>query len=89
MPDLRDLLPGQEIEADLALREKRGIAPYQSGYFYRLVLGNRTGEVPAKVWLGPDEAAVRAGYETLDPGQVLRVTARVSEYRGQLELSME
>lgn len=89
MLDLSDLLPGQHIQGRLAVRRKQGMARYQGGHYYTLVLGNATGELPAKVWQGPDEAAVRAQYEALAAGDVLRVRARVSEYRDRLELSLD
>ncbi len=89
MLDLTDLMPGQHLQGRLAVRSKRGMARYQGGHYYTLVLGNATGELPAKVWQGPDEAAVRQQYEALSSGDVLRVRARVNEYRDQLELSLD
>lgn len=89
MLDLSDLMPGQHLQGRLAVRRKRGMARYQGGHYYTLVLGNATGELPAKVWQGPDEAAVRQQYEAVSSGDVLRVRARVNEYRDQLELSLD
>ena len=54
---LAALRTGDRIEALLAVREKRGIAPYRGGHVQTLVLGDRTGSLAGKVWLaGAGEA---------------------------------
>lgn len=87
--DLGTLASGHAIEALLAIRDKRGVSPYQHGFYYTVVLGNRTGEIVAKVWLGLEEADVRAHYDGLAVGDVVEVRGKCQEYKGSLELAVE
>jgi 3'-5' exoribonuclease len=89
MVDLVDVTEGDTVEAPLALREVREPRSFDGGHVLSLELGNATGTIPAKLWLGPDEDAVRDAHEQLSPGQVLAVRAPVREYEGQLELNLE
>lgn len=89
MLEIPTLEPGQPVSGELAVRGKRGLSSYANGYVLRLELGNATGALPGKVWMGPDEEAARAVDEGLAVGDVVDVQGRVSEYRGQLELAIE
>jgi 3'-5' exoribonuclease len=89
MRDLGDVEPGQTVDRRLAVRASRGLKPYADGYLVTLELGDATGSLPAKLWLGPDEAAAREVADRLDVGTVVEVDARATRYRGQVELSLD
>lgn len=89
MLEIGSLDPGDRVDAPLAVRTNRGLAPYADGFYLTLELGNATGELPAKAWLGPDEDAAQQLDATLDTGDVIQATGRVTEYRGRLEVSIE
>lgn len=89
MVEIASLEPGESVDGQLAVRAVRGVKPYAQGFFLTLELGDATGSLPAKVWLGPDEAAARALDQTIEPGDVLQVDGRATEYRGRLELAIE
>lgn len=89
MLDLADVEPGDVADARLAVRASRGVKPYADGFLLTLTLGNATGSIPAKLWLGPDEERAREVADRLDIGAVLDVHARATEYRGRVELSLE
>lgn len=89
MVDIGSLEPGEPVEAELAVRAVHGVKPYAKGFFLTLELGDATGSLPAKVWLGPDEDAARELDEAIDVGDVVRVDGRTTEYRGRLELAVE
>lgn len=89
MLDIGELSTGERIHAPLAVRATRGLAPYAEGFYLTMTLGNATGEIPAKVWLGPDEDHARELDAGIDVGDVLAVEARAREYRDRLELSIE
>lgn len=89
MVDIGSLEPGEPVEAELAVRAVRGVKPYAKGFFLTLELGDASGSLPAKVWLGPDEDAARELDEAIDVGDVVRVDGRTTEYRGRLELAVE
>lgn len=89
MLDVPAVDPGQTVDARLAVRASRGLKPYADGYLVRLTLGNATGSLPGKVWMGPDEERARAVADRLETGTVVEVHGRATEYRGRVELSLE
>lgn len=89
MPEIASLTPGDRWAGPLAVRATKGVSPYADGFFLTLELGDATGELPAKVWLGPDEDAAKRLDAELAVGDVVDVTARATEYRERLELSIE
>ncbi len=89
MVDLSNLEAGRPVNAVLAVRDNLGITPYKRGFSVTLVVGNATGQLPCKLWLGPEEDRVRALSEALEAGTVHRFQGRIQPYRGRLELHAE
>lgn len=89
MTDLGEIEEGDLVEAPLAVRDVDPPRAFDGGHLVRLELGNATGSLPAKLWLGPDEEAARSVSDRLETGDVLAVTAPVQRYRDRLELSLE
>lgn len=89
MVDLHDISQGDVVDAKLAVRRVDEPTAYDGGHLVRLELGNATGSLPAKLWLGPDEAEARRVARELDAGEVVEVHAPVRSYRDQLELNLE
>jgi 3'-5' exoribonuclease len=89
MTDLGDVEEGDIVEATLAVRRVDRPSAYDGGHLVRLELGDATGSLPAKLWLGPDEAEANAVADRLDPGDVVDVCAPVRSYRDRLELNLE
>jgi 3'-5' exoribonuclease len=69
---VRDLQDGAEIDGVLVVREAELRAKRDGGQYLRLVLGDRTGSVPANVW---DDVAPVAGVATV--GALVRVRGRL------------
>lgn len=89
MVNLANVQPGESVNAQLAVRETRGIKPYADGHLLALVLGNATGQITAKLWLGPSQDRARELAQRYDVGTVINVHANVTEYRGRPELSLQ
>ena len=69
---VRELQEGAAVECVLVVREAELRAQRDGGRFLRLVLGDRTGSLPANVW---DDVAAVAQIATL--GAVVRVSGRL------------
>lgn len=89
MVNLAHIEPGDTVNAQLAVRDNRGIKPYADGHLLTLVLGNATGQITAKLWLGPSKDRARELARRYETGTVLNVHANATEYRGSPELSLQ
>lgn len=82
---VRDLRDGDEVTATLLVRRAM-IQNYRDreGVFLRLRLGDRTGDIEARVWdFDVDKQAVPR------PGDLIKVAARATTYQEGLELHIE
>lgn len=86
--DLTELKEGKEIEAPLAIKDKKGIKSYSGGNFFSIQVGNRTGEVVAKYW-GGEEKEVQKLHDDLSVGDVVKIRGRVEEYKGETQIAMD
>lgn len=89
MSDLADLAEGDAVRATLAVRRVDEPTAFDGGHLVRMELGNATGSLPAKLWLGPDPDEARSAADAIDPGDVLDVEAEADTYRDRLELNLE
>ncbi len=87
--DLANLAEGDIVDAPLAVRRIQEPRAFDGGHLVRLELGNATGSMPAKLWLGPDEAQVQAVVDEIETGDVLAVCAPVRSYQDELELNLQ
>lgn len=82
-PFIIDLKPGDRVTAFFLARHKQ-LEPFRDrskGEFLTLMLGDRTGQLLARVWEGAPELA-----ETFNEGDVVKVAADVEEYLGRTQL---
>jgi 3'-5' exoribonuclease len=82
---LRDLADGEEVSAVFVVRERELRQKKNGEDFLRLVLGDRTGTVPAVAWDGVAEC-----FEACVPGEIVLVTGRFSvhpQFGKQIKLS--
>lgn len=81
---LNNLQPGDEVNGVFALRSKK-LLPYRdgSGYFLGLTLADKTGRVEGLVWERAEEVNNRTR-----TGDVVKVTGRVTEYNGAIQLNL-
>jgi 3'-5' exoribonuclease len=89
MSDLGEVDEGDVVDATLAVRRVDEPNAYDGGHVLRLELGDASGSLPAKLWLGPDGERAREVADALEPGEVVDVQAPVRAYRGRLELNLE
>jgi 3'-5' exoribonuclease len=80
---VRDLRPGERVTAFFLVRHKQ-LEPFRDrskGEFLTLVLGDRTGQMLARVWEGAPELA-----ETFSEDDVVKVAGDVEEYLGRTQI---
>lgn len=53
-----------------------------------LTVGDRTGELPVYFWGGHDKEQVDSIFDSLKVGDILRITGKVSRYKGDLRISV-
>jgi 3'-5' exoribonuclease len=78
-----NLKPGDRVTAFFLVRHKQ-LEPFRDrskGEFLTLMLGDRTGQLLARVWEGAPELA-----ETFTEGDVVKVAGDVEEYLGRAQL---
>jgi len=85
---VEDLSEGQNIKDRFAVRNKMPPKEYTRGWFFRLKVGDRTGDIPMVYWGGTDKDIVEDFYSRIDIGDVLEIDGTVTTYRGDLQLSV-
>jgi len=85
---VEDLVEGKDVNDRFAIKEKSPPKEYAKGWYFRLVVGDKTGKIPLVYWGGHEEKFVRKFYESLKTGDVVNVNGTVSSYRGELQISI-
>ncbi|MBN1946252.1 MAG: HD domain-containing protein [Bradymonadales bacterium] len=76
-----DLRPGERVTTTLLTLDKQALVTRTGAPYLSLLLGDRSGQVNAKVW---EKAEL---YEqSVDSGDIIRVDAHVETYKGQVQL---
>jgi len=85
---VEDLIEGDEINDRFAIKEKKPPKEYTKGWFFKLIVGDKTGKIPLVYWGGSDEREVRQLYEGLKGGDVIKVRGVVSSFKGEEQISI-
>ncbi|MBS3790152.1 MAG: HD domain-containing protein [Candidatus Thermoplasmatota archaeon] len=85
---VEDLVEGDEVNDRFAIKEKSPPKEYAKGWYFRLVVGDKTGKIPLVYWGGHEEKFVRKLYESLKAGEVVNINGIVSSYRGEIQISI-
>ena len=85
-PTVDRLEPGENVRAiyGVAGKRLRSFRDPSKGKFLELDVQDQTGTIPGKIWSGAETMA-----DIFSVGDVVWVTARVDEYRGQAQLIIE
>lgn len=81
-PYIRDFKPDQRFIGYYMIRSKQ-LEPFRDptrGMFLSLVLGDRTGQIPGRVWEDAEKAA-----ESVERGQVIKVEGEVELYQDRVQ----
>ena len=80
------MIEGKEIEDDFAVREKEPPREYTGGWFFKLIVGDKTGDITLVYWGGDEKEPVESKYKSLEVGDVIEIKGAVSRYRGKLQI---
>lgn len=83
---VKELQPGVRVNSVFALAKKQ-LIPFKDptkGKFLSLLLGDKTGQMEAKLWDGAEEIAAGLAEEAL-----VQVEGSVSEYRGTYQITID
>jgi 3'-5' exoribonuclease len=83
---VRDLKEGDKVLSFFLVKHKQleDFRDRTRGQFLTLFLGDKTGQIMARVWEGAPELA-----QTFEEGQVVKVLGEVEEYLGRLQVIVE
>lgn len=85
---VQDLFEGQSVRDRFAVRDKQSPKEYSRGWFFRLKVGDRTGDIPLVYWGGSDKGMLEELYDFIKVGDVLEVEGAVTSYRGDPQISV-
>ena len=86
--DVRTLKADERVDGNFVVKFKKPVSPYSKGFRFELRLGARDGEVMLKFWGPNDEAVVQSLYDSIKKDDVVNVKGVVSEYKGNIEISV-
>jgi 3'-5' exoribonuclease len=79
-----EMQEGERVEGTYLVRGKNLAVTRAGKPFLTLKLGDRSGEIEAKVWEKADQAA-----REFSKGDFLRVAGQITEYNGKLQMSLQ
>lgn len=85
---MENLIEGKEIEDNFAVREKEPPREYTGGWFFRLIVGDKTGNIPLVYWGEDEREPVESKYKSIKVGDVVEIKGVVSRYHGKLQISI-
>lgn len=85
---VEDLIEGDEVEDRFAVKDKTPPTEYSKGYYFKLMVGDKTGKIPLVYWGGSEERMVSRTYESIKQGDVVEVKGIVGSYKGEIQISI-
>jgi 3'-5' exoribonuclease len=82
------LKDGSRVDDIFAVKFKKGLTPYAKGYTFHIILTDASGRgIDYKYWGGPDQAKVKALYDSIPSDCVVHVQGKVATYMDKLQIS--
>lgn len=82
------LRQGEKVDSQFSVAYKKPVADYRNGYMFEFRVADRTGQLTVKYWGDRDRESVQELYSSFEKDDVVRVNGTVSEYKGQIEISV-
>lgn len=86
---IEDLKEGQDVNSKFSVKYKKSLKEYKNGYMFTLGLADRTDEIEAKFWGGEDERKVKELFESISPGDVVKIRGNASRFQNRLQINVE
>jgi len=86
-----ELSDGDVVESLFAVKYKKPPKAYKgkAGSWFELRLADKTGEITAKYWGGPDEEKTQEVYAGFATGDVVRLKGQVTKFNESLEVAID
>ena len=85
---ISELKKYDSVESHFAVMTKGPVTEYKNGYSFTLRISDRTGEIDLKYWGGRDEEEVNLVYRSFSKQDIVQVSGKVGEFRGELQISV-
>ncbi len=85
---VEDLIEGKDVDSEFAIKEKVPPKEYANGWFFRLIVGDKTGKIPLVYWGGHEEDYVRKLFQSFHGGDIIRVKGSISSFKGEKQISI-
>ncbi len=85
---IKELKPGEKVESYFSVAYKKPVIEYRYGNMFEFRAADRTGQITVKYWGDDDKAYVQKLHESFDRDDVVSLSGEVSDYRGQVEISV-
>lgn len=86
---IEDLEEDQSVNTLFSVKYKKSLKKYKKGYMFTLGLADRTDEIEAKFWGGDDKGKVKELFNSITPGDVVRIKGRTSIFQNRLQINVE
>lgn len=78
---------GDDVKDIFVVKFKKGVSSYAKGYSFYLVLTDSSGKsIDYKYWGGPEEATVKAIYNTIKDDSVIYVEGKITSYNNKPQI---
>ncbi len=85
---VRDIRPGQVVNAQFSVKIKKPVIEYKRGYRFELRVADRTGVIDVKYWGGQDKEEVEGIYSSFLVGDIIRLYGVAKEWNGNIEINV-
>ncbi|MFB6216277.1 MAG: OB-fold nucleic acid binding domain-containing protein, partial [Candidatus Aenigmatarchaeota archaeon] len=86
---IEDLKEGDSVDSKFSVKYKKSLREYKNGYMFVIGLADKTDEIEAKFWGGDNKEKVKRLFESIDPGDVVKVKGTASVFQNRLQINVE
>lgn len=87
--DIEELKEGDKVRSTYSVKYKKPVQSYKKGYMFTLGLADKSGEIEAKYWGKENKEKVEKVQDKIEPGDVLEVQGKASEFQDNLQINIE
>jgi 3'-5' exoribonuclease len=83
-----ELKPGEKVDSYFSVGYKKPVTEYKYGWMFEFRVADRSGQITAKYWGGPDKNYVLKVHDSFERDDVVQLHGEVADYRGVAEISV-
>jgi len=74
---------GTQVNSYFCIKYRHPPKPYAKGFMFNVGLADKSGEIELTFWGGQDKDAVRAIYDSFNTDDIIYVSGKLAEFRGE------